>query len=117
MADNFYSFVFDERARTEKFYKDLTDDDIKYLEAAARHDYETTSTLLDKYFRQKMPDTRAKKVVWRRDNKRDIWYTRYTARTSLMLVGLERESISTVQKRRHGRPWNTDIGCRASTSM
>ena len=49
MADNFYSFVFDEKAKTEKFYKDLTDDDIKYLEAATRRDYETTSTLLDKY--------------------------------------------------------------------
>ena len=23
MSDNFYSFVFDERAKTEKFYKDL----------------------------------------------------------------------------------------------
>lgn len=73
MADNFYSFVFDEKGKSEKFYKDLTDDDIKYLEAAARRDYETTSTLLDKYFRQKMPDTRCKRVVWRRDNKRDIW--------------------------------------------
>ena len=73
MADNFYSFVFDEKGKTEKFYKDLTDDDIKYLEAATRRDYETTSTLLDKYFRQKMPDTRCKRVVWRRDNKRDIW--------------------------------------------
>ncbi|MBO6031822.1 MAG: hypothetical protein J6Q22_10315 [Prevotella sp.] len=73
MANNYYRFVFDERARTEKLYKDLTDDDIRYLEAVARHDYGTTSALLDKYFRQKMPNTRAKRVVWRRDNKRDIW--------------------------------------------
>ena len=73
MADNFYSFVFDEKAKTERFYKDLTDDDIKYIEAATRHDYETTSTLLDKYFRQKMPNTRCKGKVWRRDNKKDIY--------------------------------------------
>ena len=73
MADNFYSYVFDEKAKTERVYKDLTDDDIRYLEAANRKDHETTSTLLDKYFRQKMPDTKCKKVVWRRDNKKDIW--------------------------------------------
>lgn len=73
MSDNFYSFVYDEKAKTERFYKDLTDDDIKYLEAANRRDYETCTTLLDKYFRQKMPNTRCKHKVWRRDNKKDIW--------------------------------------------
>lgn len=73
MAYNFYSFCFDEKIQTERFYKDLTDDDIRYIEAASRQDYDTTSTLLDKYFRQKMPDTRCKKRVWRRDNKKDIW--------------------------------------------
>ena len=73
MADNFYSFVFDEKAKTEKFYKDLTDDDIKYIEAAMRKDYETTSALLEKYFQLKMPNTRCKSKVWRRDNKKDIW--------------------------------------------
>ena len=73
MAENFYKFVQDEKARTEKFYKDLTDDDITYLEAAARQQYDVTGALLDKYFQMKMPDTRCKHRVWRRDNKRDIF--------------------------------------------
>ena len=73
MSEGFYNFVYDEKAKTERFYNDLTDDDITYLEAAVRRDYDTTSALLDKYFRRKMPDTTCKKVVWRRDNKRDIW--------------------------------------------
>ena len=73
MADNFYSYVFDEKAKTERFYKDLTDDDITYIEAATRKDYDTTSAIIDKYFRQKMPNTMCKRRVWRRDNKKDIW--------------------------------------------
>ena len=70
---SFYSFVYDEKIKSERFYKDLTDDDIKYIEAASRKDYETCSALLDKYFRQKMPNTFCKRRVWRRDNKKDIW--------------------------------------------
>lgn len=73
MSNSFYSYVYDEKAKTERFYKDLTDDDIKYLEAANRHDYETCFGLLEKYFQQKMPNTKCKHRVWRRDNKRDIW--------------------------------------------
>ena len=73
MSDNFYSFVMDEAAKTKKTYKDLTDDDITYLEAAVRRDYDTCSGLLDKYFRMKMPNTACKRKVWRRDNKNDIW--------------------------------------------
>lgn len=73
MSDNYYSFVFDEKSKTERFYTDLTDDDIKYIEAAVRKDHTTTSTLLQKYFMLKMPNTRCKRVVWRRDNKKDIW--------------------------------------------
>lgn len=73
MAVGYYSFVNDERAKTERFYKDLTDDDITYLEAAARLDHETTSAILLKYFQMKMPDTRCKCKVYRRDGKKDIW--------------------------------------------
>ena len=73
MGSNFYSFVFDEKAKTEKFYKGLTDDDIVYLESATRDDFDTCYTLLDKQFRQKMPNTRCPRKVWRRDNKADIW--------------------------------------------
>ena len=73
MADNFYSFVYDEKARTEKFYTDLTDEDIKYIEAAIRRDYDTCMTLLHRHFRKKMPNTRCRYQVWRRDNKKDIW--------------------------------------------
>lgn len=73
MADNFYTFCFDEAAKSKKFYKDLTDDDITYLEAANRKDHLTCEALLDKYFRLKMPKTLCKSKVWRRDNKRDIW--------------------------------------------
>ena len=72
MSD-FYSFCFDEKVKTESFYKDLTDDDIAYLEAANRKEYDICSGLIDKYFRQKMPNTVCKRRVWRRDNKRDIW--------------------------------------------
>ena len=70
MAVGYYSFVNDERAKTERFYKDLTDDDITYLEAAARLDHETTSAILLKYFQMKMPDTRCKCKVYRRDGKK-----------------------------------------------
>ena len=73
MENNFYNFVFDEKAKTERFYTNLTDDDIQYIEAAIRKDYETTSSLLQKYFRLNMPKTRCKRPVWRRDNKKDIW--------------------------------------------
>lgn len=71
--DSFWSFVFDEKANTERFYKDLTDDDIRYLEAAIRKDFVTTEAMLDKHFRLKMPNTRCRTKVWRRDNKPDIW--------------------------------------------
>jgi len=70
---NFYNFAFDESSNSKRFYKDLTDDDIKYLEAATRHDYETCNALIDKYFRLKMPNTVVKHQVFRRDNKIDIW--------------------------------------------
>lgn len=73
MSDNFYSFVYDEKENTAKAYTDLTDDDITYLEAAMRLDYETCNALMDKYFFLKMPQTRCKHKVWRRDNKMDIW--------------------------------------------
>lgn len=73
MSTNFHTFCFDEAEATKRSYKDLTDDDIAYIEAAVRLDHETTSGLLDKYFRQKMPNTMCKHRVWRRDNKADIW--------------------------------------------
>lgn len=73
MGSNFYTYVFDEAEKSRRFYTDLTDDDIKYLEAATRKDYDTCYTLIDRAFRQKMPNTRCKHRVWRRDNKRDIW--------------------------------------------
>jgi hypothetical protein len=73
MTGNYYSYVFDEKAKTERFYSGLTDDDIKYIEAAVRKDHTTTSSLIQKYFMLKMPKTRCKRVVWRRDNKKDIW--------------------------------------------
>lgn len=73
MSDNFIKYCFDEKEATKRAYKDLTDDDITYIEAATRLDFETTSGLIDKYFRQKMPNTRCKHTVWRRDNKPDIW--------------------------------------------
>ena len=66
-------FVFDEAERAKRFYTDLTDDDIKYLEAATRHDWETCNNLIDKYFQLKMPNTVVMHKVYRRDNKMDIW--------------------------------------------
>lgn len=66
-------YVFDEAESTKKFYTDLTDDDIKYLEAATRHDWPTCSAMLDTYFRKKMPNTVVMHKVWRRDGKNDIW--------------------------------------------
>ena len=54
-------------------YTDLTDDDIKYLEAAMRLDWETCDCMLDTYFRKKMPMTVVLHKVWRRDNNPDIW--------------------------------------------
>lgn len=72
MSD-FYTYTFDEAEKSKRFYTDLTDDDIKYLEAAARLDYETCNALIDKYFRLKMPHTAVKHEVYRRDNKLDIW--------------------------------------------
>lgn len=71
--ENFYNFTFDEATKTKKFYTNLTDDDISYLEAATRRDYETCNALIDKYFRLKMPNTVVKHQVFRRDNKIDIW--------------------------------------------
>lgn len=73
MHTNFYNFVYDEKAKIQKTYKDLTEDDVIYIEAAIRKDYETTSALLDKYFQKKMPNTHCKRKAWRRDNKHDIW--------------------------------------------
>lgn len=72
MSD-FYTYSFDEAEKTKRFYTNLTDDDIKYLEAATRRDYPTCIALLDKYFRLKMPRTVVKHAVFRRDNKIDIW--------------------------------------------
>lgn len=66
-------YVFDEAENTKRFYTDLTDDDIKYLEAATRHDWETCNNLLDKYFHLKMPNTVVMHQVYRRDGKNDIW--------------------------------------------
>ena len=66
-------YVFDEAENSKKFYTDLTDDDITYLEAATRHDWETCNNLLYKYFRLKMPNTVVMHQVYRRDNKNDIW--------------------------------------------
>ena len=70
---DFYTYCFDEAEKTKRSYTDLTDDDIKYLEAANRQDYETCLTLLEKQFRIKMPNTVCKHKVWRRDGKHDIW--------------------------------------------
>ena len=66
-------YTFDEVENTKRFYTDLTDDDITYLEAATRRDFETCTSLIDKYFRKKMPNTVVMHQVWRRDNKPDIW--------------------------------------------
>lgn len=66
-------FVFDEAKNSKKFYTDLTDDDIIYLEAATRHDWETCDGLLLKQFYKKMPNTVVKHQVYRRDKKNDIW--------------------------------------------
>lgn len=66
-------YVFDEAEASKRFYTGLTDDDIKYLEAATRHDYETCENMLDKYFQIKMPNTVVKHQVWRRDNDDRIW--------------------------------------------
>lgn len=70
---DFYSFCFDSAEKSKQFYTDLTDDDIKYLEAAARLDYETCLPLVDKYFRLKMPKTVVRHEVYRRDNTPEIW--------------------------------------------
>ena len=66
-------YVFDEAANSKKFYTDLTNDDIAYLEAATRHEWDVCAALLEKYFQQKMPDSVVKHRVWRRDKKNDIW--------------------------------------------
>lgn len=66
-------YVFDEAENSKRFYTDLTDDDIKYLEAATRKDWRVCSTFLDTYFQKKMPNTVVKHKVWRRDKKNDIW--------------------------------------------
>lgn len=66
-------YVFDEAESSKRFYTDLTDDDINYLEAATRHDWETCNSMLDRYFRLKMPNTVVMHQVWRRDKKPDIW--------------------------------------------
>lgn len=70
---NFYQFVFDEKKRVQQFYENLTRDDIIYIEAATRREYDTCFALIEKYFQLKMPNTRCKHRVWRRDNKKDIW--------------------------------------------
>ena len=66
MSD-FYTYCFDQTAETKRFYTNLTDDDVKYLEAAARRDYETCTGLIDKYFRLRMPNTAVKHEVYRRE--------------------------------------------------
>lgn len=66
-------YVFDEAKNSKKFYTDLTDDDIVYLEAATRRDYDTCHSLIWKYFVRKMPQTVVKHEVWRRDNNPAIW--------------------------------------------
>lgn len=71
--EDFYTFAFDEVEKSKRFYKNLTDDDIKYLEAAVRKDFETCNALIDMYFRLKMPNTAVKHQVFRRDKKIDIW--------------------------------------------
>ena len=78
MADNkvdWYKSLFtcDEAEKSKRFYTDLTDDDIAYLEAATRHDFDVTEGMLYKYFRLKMPNTNVLHKVWRRDRKSDIW--------------------------------------------
>ena len=66
-------YVFDKAENSKRFYTDLTDDDIKYLEAATRHDWEVCGAMLDTYFFKKMPNTTCLHKVWRRDKKQDIW--------------------------------------------
>lgn len=69
----FFKFCGDEKVQSERFYGELTDDDIRYIEAAQRKDYLTCSAFLEKYFQMKMPHTRCRHKVWRRDNKKDIY--------------------------------------------
>lgn len=66
-------YTFDEAEISKRFYTDLTDNDIVYLEAATRHDWDTCFGLLEKQFHKKMPNTVVKHKVWRRDRKGDIW--------------------------------------------
>lgn len=66
----------DTAVNTKKFYRDLTADDIKYIEAACRGweaEEEICIPMLRQLFQEKMPNTMAKHSVWRRDNNRDIW--------------------------------------------
>jgi len=71
--DNFYSCIYDAAEKSAHFYHDLTDDDIKYLEAVQRGDRAVIDEMLFCYAMKKMPDTVVKHTVWRRDNKHDIW--------------------------------------------
>lgn len=72
-SKNFYSCIYDSSVKSARFYTDLTDDDIKYLEAVQRGDYATTDDMLYVYAMKNMPDTVVKHKVWRRDGKCDIW--------------------------------------------
>lgn len=73
MSDNFFTFTYDEAEQTKRFYKNLTDEDIKYLEAAVRGDIDLCLSMLEHRFIEKMPKTVVKHKVWRRDRKGDIW--------------------------------------------
>lgn len=73
MCGNFYQYVYDQKGASQRFYKNLTEDDILYLEAVTRREYDVCESLLEKYFFLKMPNTKCKHKVWRRDNRADIW--------------------------------------------
>lgn len=72
-SNNFYNCVCDAAAKSAHFYKDLKDDDIKYLEAVQRGDRATIDELIHVYAMKAFPDTVVKHKVWRRDGKPDIW--------------------------------------------
>ena len=73
MSDNFIAFSFDEAEKSKRFYSGLTDDDIRYIEAAVRWDFDACKNMLATHFQMKMPKTVVKHEVWRRDHNPDIW--------------------------------------------
>lgn len=72
-SNNFYSCCYDSAEKSARFYTNLSDDDIIYLEAVQRNDIDTIEDLLYCYAMKSFVGTCVKHKVWRRDNKADIW--------------------------------------------